>query len=49
MPVLPIAQPAGIDDGQMLVGDGILGVRRIAVARGSDGWTVSERWSSNQT
>ena len=25
MPVLPIAQPARIDDGQLLVGDGILG------------------------
>ena len=48
MPVLPIAQPARIDDGQLLVGDGILGVRRIAVARASDGWTVSERWSSNR-
>jgi outer membrane protein assembly factor BamB len=48
IPVLPIAQPARIDDGQLLVGDGILGVRRIAVARASDGWTVSEGWSSNR-
>ena len=48
LPVLPIAQPAWIDDGQLLVGDGILGVRRIAVARGGGEWTVSERWSSNR-
>ena len=48
LPVLPIAQPARIDDGEFLVGDGITGVRRIAVARASDGWTVSERWSSNR-
>ena len=48
LPVLPIAQPARIDDGEFLVGDGITGVRRIAVTRASDGWTVSERWSSNR-
>jgi outer membrane protein assembly factor BamB len=48
IPVLPIAQPARIDDGQLLVGDGMLGVRRIAVAHAGDGWTVSERWSSNR-
>jgi len=48
LPVLPIAQPARIDDGEFLVGDGITGVRRIAVARGRDGWTASERWSSNR-
>jgi outer membrane protein assembly factor BamB len=47
-PVLPIAQPAWIDDGQLLVGDGILGVRRIAVAHGGGDWAVSERWSSNR-
>ena len=48
LPVLPIAQPARIDDGEFLVGDGITGVRRIAVTRASDGWTVSERWGSNR-
>lgn len=48
LPVLPIAQPARIDDGEFLVGDGITGVRRIAVTHASDGWTVSERWSSNR-
>ena len=48
VPVLPIAQPAFIDEGQLLVGDGILGVRRIGVARDGDEWTVSERWSSNR-
>ena len=48
LPVLPIAQPARIDDGEFLVGDGITGVRRIGVTRASDGWTVSERWSSNR-
>ena len=48
MPVLPIAQPAFIDEGQLLVGDGILGVRRIGVARDDDESTVSERWSSNR-
>jgi len=48
LPVLPIAQPARIDDGEFLVGDGITGVRRIAVSHGRDGWTASERWSSNR-
>jgi outer membrane protein assembly factor BamB len=48
VPVMPIAQPALIEAGQMLVGDGILGVRRIGVSREGDGWTVSERWSSNR-
>ena len=48
VPVLPIAQPAVIDDGQLLVGDGILGVRRIGVARDGEEWAVSERWSSNR-
>jgi outer membrane protein assembly factor BamB len=48
LPILPIAQPARIDDGEFLVGDGIVGVRRIAVVRGGGDWTVSERWNSNR-
>jgi outer membrane protein assembly factor BamB len=45
-----ITQPARITEGDVLVstlGDtGGVGTRRIAVARGSDGWTATERWTS---
>jgi outer membrane protein assembly factor BamB len=47
---VPILQPALLDDGDVLIstaGDsGALGVRRVAVAQGSGGWTVQERWTS---
>jgi hypothetical protein len=45
-------QPALTADGDVLIGSGSgmggagMGVRRIAVARGPDGWTAEERWTS---
>jgi outer membrane protein assembly factor BamB len=46
-----IVQPARTSDGDVLIttGDGAggVGTRRIAVAHGSGGWTVDERWTSN--
>jgi outer membrane protein assembly factor BamB len=46
-----IVQPALTAEGDVLIstigGTGGVGTRRIAVARGSDGWTVKERWTSN--
>ncbi|HET8550547.1 MAG TPA: PQQ-binding-like beta-propeller repeat protein [Bryobacteraceae bacterium] len=44
----PIVQPAMTAGGDVLiVASGDSGMRRIAVARGTDGWTVAERWTSN--
>jgi len=49
-PGVPILQPAQTSDGDVLIAAGDLiggmGTRRLAVARGSGGWTVQERWSS---
>jgi outer membrane protein assembly factor BamB len=49
-PGVGIVQPALAPDGDLLitVGDamGGLGMRRLAVKRGADGWTVEERWTS---
>jgi outer membrane protein assembly factor BamB len=49
-PVASILQPALAADGDLLIaaGDmmGGIGIRRIAVAHGSAGWTVQERWTS---
>jgi outer membrane protein assembly factor BamB len=49
-PGASIVQPALAADGDVLIaaGDamGGQGMRRIAVARGPDGWTVEERWTS---
>jgi len=46
-----IVQPALTADGDVLInaitGTGGMGVRRIAVAHGSGGWTTEERWTSN--
>lgn len=43
----PIVQPIQIVDGDILVSaDEKTGIRRIAVAHGSNGWTVEERWTS---
>jgi outer membrane protein assembly factor BamB len=46
-----IVQPTVTPEGDVLIsnlaGTGGSGVRRLAVARGSDGWTVQERWTSN--
>jgi outer membrane protein assembly factor BamB len=42
-----IVQPALTADGDVLVNDGEgNGMRRIAVANGPGGWTVTERWTS---
>ncbi len=45
-----IVQPAATADGNLLIGGlgnaGGIGTRRIAVALGSGGWTVVERWNS---
>jgi outer membrane protein assembly factor BamB len=50
-PGTPILQPARTSNGDVLIttGDmaGGVGTRRIAVAHGSGGWTVEERWTSN--
>jgi outer membrane protein assembly factor BamB len=46
-----IVQPALTTDGDVLISAqsmaGGMGVRRLAVAHGSGGWTVEERWTSN--
>ncbi len=45
-----IVQPAMTADGDVLIntltGTGGLGIRRLAVAHASGGWTVTERWTS---
>ncbi len=47
-PGYPIVQPALTADGDVLMSvSDSSGTRRIAVARGSGGWTVEERWTSN--
>ena len=52
-PGASIVQPAVIAHGEILVttsdssGMGGIGIRRLFIARGVDGWTVEERWSSN--
>jgi len=44
-----IVQPTLIAEGELLIsaGDGF-GIRRIAVTHSSDGWTVEERWTSDE-
>ena len=43
----PIVQPALTADGDVLISiNETEGTRRIAVAHGSEGWTVEERWTS---
>lgn len=46
-PGSPIVQPAMTADGDVLisVNQGV-GLRRLAVAHGADGWTTKERWTS---
>jgi outer membrane protein assembly factor BamB len=45
----PIVQPSQTPDGGILiVANESSGTRRLAVARGSGGWTVEERWTSNR-
>jgi len=50
-PGVPIVQPAWVAGGDLLISTanamGGIAMRRIAVAHGSGGWTVAERWTSN--
>jgi outer membrane protein assembly factor BamB len=44
----PVVQPSlTADGGILIVANESSGTRRVAVARGPDGWTVEERWTSN--
>ena len=44
----PIVQPALTAEGDVLISvSDSSGTRRLAPARGSDGWSVEERWTSN--
>jgi outer membrane protein assembly factor BamB len=47
-----IVQPAVIGDGDILISSmtftGGIGTRRVTVKPGTDGWNVTERWSSNR-
>jgi hypothetical protein len=46
-PSAPIVQPAMTADGDFLISEGEgQGMHRIAVAHGTGGWTVEERWKS---
>jgi outer membrane protein assembly factor BamB len=47
LPVMPIVQPARIEDDGVLLGDSTFGVRRLAPTRRETEWTVTERWASN--
>jgi len=43
----PIVQPALTEDGDLLItANEKSGIRRLAFAQGSDGWTIEERWTS---
>jgi outer membrane protein assembly factor BamB len=48
IPIVPIVQPALITPGNLLMGDSMLGVRRVAVEHGPNGWTANEQWISNR-
>ena len=47
----PIVQPAVTADGNILINaitsTGGVGIRRLAIERGSGGWTAQERWTSS--
>ena len=47
LPVLPIVQPARLEDGGIVVGDSTSGIRRLAATLQNKEWTVTERWASN--
>ena len=46
LPVMPIVQPARLEDGNVLVGDSTFGIRRLAATLRDQEWTVTERWAS---
>lgn len=47
----PIVQPTQLSGGDLLIStggaSGGLGVRRLAIEKGAEGWSVQERWTSN--
>jgi len=47
---VPIVQPALLSEGEILISSadamGAMGLRRLAVTHGADGWAVEERWTS---
>ena len=46
---VPIVQPNVTGDGDMLIAvSESSGTRRLAVAQGSNGWTIQERWTSEE-
>jgi outer membrane protein assembly factor BamB len=48
-PGVPIVQPAVTPGGDVLISvSESSGIRRLAVAQGSGGWTVQERWTSEE-
>jgi len=47
-PGFSMAQPAITANGEVLFGADEIGTRRIAVSRGTGGWTIEERWTSNR-
>lgn len=48
-PGTPIVQPAVTESGDVLISvSDSSGIRRIGVAQGSSGWTVQERWTSEE-
>jgi outer membrane protein assembly factor BamB len=46
LPVMPIVQPARLEDG-VVIGDSTFGIRRVAAMLRDDAWTTTERWASN--
>jgi outer membrane protein assembly factor BamB len=46
-PGFTMVQPARTVDGDILITDEGLGMRRLAVTHGTDGWSIEERWTSN--
>jgi len=48
-PGVPIVQPVATSTGDVLISvSDSSGIRRLAVAQGSSGWTVQERWTSEE-
>jgi outer membrane protein assembly factor BamB len=47
LPVMPIVQPARLEDGGVLLGDSTFGIRRLAATLRDQQWTVTERWASS--
>lgn len=45
-PSVSIVQPATLPGGDLLLSDNDNGIRRLNITRGSEGWTVEERWTS---